>query len=115
MLRIHFTQQRFGLSNLAMEEDLLDTSILREFASLYSMERIPDWGSVLQFRHLLEANELSAQIMASNNATLTTKGLLGAASNYSGFAGMSTSNSEHQTTSSYRRGHGRRRARAAPP
>lgn len=76
MLRIHFMQQWFGLSDLAMEEALFDTPMLRQFAGLYSMERIPDRVSILRFRHLLEANELSAQIMATINATLTAKGLL---------------------------------------
>ena len=38
MLRIHFMQQWFGLSDPAMEEALHDTPIFRNFAQL-------DWGS----------------------------------------------------------------------
>jgi hypothetical protein len=42
MLRIHFLQQWFGLSDLAMEEALFETTLYREFAGLSSVERIPD-------------------------------------------------------------------------
>jgi IS5 family transposase len=42
MLRIHFLQQWFGLSDLAMEEALFETPLYRDFAGLSSAERIPD-------------------------------------------------------------------------
>lgn len=38
--------------------------------------RLPDESTILRFRHLLEANNLSLQIMATINATLTAKGLM---------------------------------------
>ena len=76
MLRIHFIQQWFGLSDLAMEEALFETALYREFVGLSSVERIPDRVSILRFRHLLEEHELAEQILATVNATLADKGLL---------------------------------------
>lgn len=76
MLRIHFLQQWFGLSDLAMEEALFETSLYREFAGLSSVERIPDRVSILRFRHLLEEHQLAPQILAVVNATLADKGLM---------------------------------------
>jgi IS5 family transposase len=76
MLRIHFLQQWFGLSDLAMEEALFETPLYRDFAGLSSSERIPDRVSILRFRHLLEEHQLSIQILATVNSTLAAKGLL---------------------------------------
>ena len=76
MLRIHFLQQWFGLSDLAMEEALFETPLYREFAGLSGSERIPDRVSILRFRHLLEEHQLSLQILATVNSTLAAKGLL---------------------------------------
>jgi transposase, IS5 family len=76
MLRIHFLQQWFGLSDLAMEEALFETPLYRDFAGLSSAERIPDRVSILRFRHLLEEHQLSLQILATVNSTLAAKGLL---------------------------------------
>ena len=76
MLRIHFLQQWFGLSDLLMEEALFETALYREFAGLSSVERIPDRVSILRFRHLLEENQLAEQILATVNATLADKGLM---------------------------------------
>ena len=41
MLRIHFLQQWFGLSDLAMEEALFETPLYRDFAGLSGTE----WAS----------------------------------------------------------------------
>jgi len=77
MLRLHFLQQWFNLSDPAMEEALYDTPMFREFAGLDASEdNLPDESTILRFRHLLEANDLSVQILATVNATLTDKGLL---------------------------------------
>lgn len=77
MLRIHFLQQWFGLSDPAMEEALHDVPLYREFAGLDAgVTRMPDETTILRFRHLLEANNLSLQLLAAINATLATKGLL---------------------------------------
>lgn len=77
MLRIHFMQHWFGLSDPAMEEALHDVPLYREFAGLDAgVTRMPDESTILRFRHLLEANNLSLQLLAAINATLATKGLL---------------------------------------
>lgn len=77
MLRIHFLQQWFNLSDPAMEEALYDTPMFREFVGLDAGEdNLPDESTILRFRHLLEAHNLSIQILATVNATLTAKGLL---------------------------------------
>ena len=62
MLRIHFLQQWFGLSDPAMEEALHDTPLYCEFARLDAgMARMPDETTILRFRHLLEEYNLSIQ------------------------------------------------------
>jgi IS5 family transposase len=77
MLRIHFLQQWFGLSDPAMEEALEDIPMYWQFAQLDpGITRLPDETTILRFRHLLEANDLSLQIMATINALLTQRGLL---------------------------------------
>lgn len=77
MLRIHFLQQWFGLSDPAMEEALHDVPLYCEFAHLDpGMGRLPDESTILRFRHLLENNNLSIQLLATINATLATKGLM---------------------------------------
>ena len=77
MLRIHFMQQWFGLSDPAMEEALHDVPMYREFAQLDAgVTRLPDETTVLRFRHLLEEHGLSAQMLATINANLSAHGLL---------------------------------------
>ena len=77
MLRIHFVQQWFNLSDPAMEEALYDTPMFREFVGLDAGEdNLPDESTILRFRHQLEAHDLSLQILATVNATLAAKGLL---------------------------------------
>ncbi len=77
MLRIHFMQQWFGLSDPAMEESLHDIPLHREFAELDAgVSRLPDESTILRFRHLLEKHELSEKIFAIINATLAKHGLL---------------------------------------
>ena len=77
MLRIHFMQQWFGLSDPAMEEALHDMALFREFAQLDAgATRLPDESTILRFRHLLEANNLASQILATVNAKLIERGLL---------------------------------------
>ena len=77
MLRIHFMQQWFGLSDPAMEEALFDLPMYREFAQLPDgLVRLPDESTILRFRHLLEKHGLAAQMFAAGNATLGAKGLM---------------------------------------
>ncbi len=77
MLRIHLLQQFFGHSDPAMEEALHDIPLYREFARLDAgITRLPDESTILRFRHLLEAHDLGAQILATVNAVLAQRGLL---------------------------------------
>ena len=77
MLRIHFMQQWFGLSDPVMEEALHDTPLYCEFAGLDAgITRLPDESTILWFRHLPEEQKLSLQLMATINATLATRGLM---------------------------------------
>ena len=77
MLRIHFLQQWFGLSDPALEEALHDTPLYCEFARLDAgLIRMPDETTILRFRHLLEEHNLSIQLLATINATLIAKGLM---------------------------------------
>ena len=76
MLRIHFMQQWFTLSDPAMEEALHDMPLFREFAGLGWDSRLPDESTILRFRHLLEKHKLAEQILALVNDLLRDKGLM---------------------------------------
>jgi len=77
MLRIHFLQQWFALSDPAMEEALFDVPLFRDFAQLPTgVARLPDESTILRFRHLLEQHGLAEKILTAVNATLSSKGLL---------------------------------------
>ena len=75
MLRIHFLQHWFNLSDPAVEEALYDSRAMREFVGIdLGREAAPDESTVCKFRHLLEAHELGAQILATVNAHLASLG-----------------------------------------
>ena len=76
MLRIHFMQQWFTLSDPAMEEAFFDTPLYREFAQLEEFARLPDESTILRFRHRLEKHKLAEQILQTVNQLLTERGLL---------------------------------------
>ena len=76
MLRIHFMQQWFTLSDSAMEEAFFDTPLYREFAQLEEFGSLPDESTILRFRHRLEKHQLADQILSVVNELLTKKGLL---------------------------------------
>ncbi len=77
MLRVHFMQQWFGLSDPAMEEVLHDVPLYREFSGLDNwMTRLPDESTILRFRHLLEKHKLADQMLVVINDMLRDKGLM---------------------------------------
>ena len=76
MLRVHFMQQWFTLSDPAMEEAFFDIPLYREFAQLDAHGRLPDESTILRFRHRLEEHKLAEQILATVNEQLSSKGLL---------------------------------------
>ena len=77
MLKIHFMQQWFGLSDPAMEEALWETPLLRQFAGLsLDFEGVPDETTILKFRRFLEQHGLAVKMLEAVNAHLSGKGLL---------------------------------------
>ena len=77
LLRIHFMQQWFTLSDPAMEEALHDVPLFRDFAGLDGWDdRLPDESTILRFRHVLEKNKLAERILATVNLLLGAKGLM---------------------------------------
>ena len=76
MLRVHFMQQWFALSDPAVEEAFFDTPLYREFAQLEEFSRLPDQPTILRFRHRLEKHKLAEQILSVVNELLTQRGLL---------------------------------------
>jgi transposase, IS5 family len=76
MLRVHFMQQWFTLSDPGMEEAFFDTPLYRGFARLEEFGRLPDESTILRFRHRLEKHKLAEEILATVNELLTSRGLL---------------------------------------
>ncbi len=74
MLRIHFLQQWYALSDPAMEEALYDTAVMRRFAGLSGLDAIPDETTILNFRRLLETHDLARKLFERVNAHLARKG-----------------------------------------
>jgi IS5 family transposase len=68
-------QNWFGLSDPAMEEALYEIVSMRKFAGL-RFKAIPDETTILNFRRLIETNELAPMIFDKVNAHLTRKGLM---------------------------------------
>lgn len=74
MLRIHFMQLWFSLSDPAMEEALYDSFSMRQFAKLPN-GRVPDETTILNFRHLLEQHGVAEEALAAVNLLLQEQGL----------------------------------------
>ena len=76
MLRIHFLQSWFNLSDPAAEEALYDMESMRRFVGIDpGNEPVPDETTICKFRHLLEAHGLGERIFQEVNAHLEEKGL----------------------------------------
>ncbi len=77
MIRIYCLQQWYNLSDPAMEEAIYDRFSFQKFLDVDRMGSIiPDETTILQFRHLLEAHQLTEKIFETINAQLVKKGLL---------------------------------------
>jgi IS5 family transposase len=75
MLRIHFLQHWFNLSDPAVEEALYDSRAMREFVGIdLGREPVPDETTICKFRHRLEAHALGKQVLATVNAHLASQG-----------------------------------------
>ena len=76
MLRIHFLQQWFSLSDPGVEEALYDSRAMREFVGVdLGEERAPDETTICKFRHMLEDHGLGEQLFRRVNEHLKGKGL----------------------------------------
>jgi len=77
MLRIHYMQQWYALSDPAMEDALYEIESMRRFAGLeLGEDAIPDESTILNFRHFLEEHDLSAAMLSTINSHLKEQGLL---------------------------------------
>ena len=76
MLRIHFLQHWFNLSDPAAEESLYDSRAMRRFVGIdLGREPVPDETTICKFRHLLEAHNLGAQLFVLIQDYLQENGL----------------------------------------
>ncbi|HHJ20195.1 MAG TPA: IS5 family transposase [Gammaproteobacteria bacterium] len=76
MLRIHFLQHWFNLSDPAVEEALYDSRSMRRFVGIdLGREPAPDETTVCKFRHLLEEHNLGDSLFALINEYLQENGL----------------------------------------
>jgi IS5 family transposase len=71
MLRIHCLQQWYSLSDPAMEDAFYEIASMRLFTSLSFDKPIPDHTTIMNFRHLLERQELGRQIFEEVNRWLS--------------------------------------------
>jgi transposase, IS5 family len=77
MLRIYFLQQWYSLADEALEDALYDSQAMRTFAGIdLSVEAVPDATTLLNFRHLLEAHDLTRRIFGEVSALLSERKLL---------------------------------------
>ena len=68
MLRIYFLQQWSALADEALEDALYDSQAMRTFAGIdLRVEAVPDATTLLKFRHLLEAHDLTRAIFAEGS------------------------------------------------
>ncbi len=75
MLRIHFLQQWYALSDSAVEEALYDSAAMRRFVGIdLGRESAPDETTVCKFRHLLEKHGLAERVFEAVNQHLRDQG-----------------------------------------
>ncbi|WP_444927921.1 IS5 family transposase [Microbulbifer sp. TRSA002] len=76
MLRIHCMQLFYNLSDPAMEDALYEIESMRSFAGLTLSGPIPDETTILNFRHLLELNQLGTALFDEINKHLAENGMV---------------------------------------
>ncbi len=76
MLRIHFLQHWFNLSDPAVEEALYDSRAMRRFVGIdLGRDPAPDETTICKFRHLLERHNLGDRLFALIAEYLQENGL----------------------------------------
>ena len=77
MLRMYFVQQWYGLADEAVEDAIYDSQALRQFLNIdLSRQSAPDATTLMGFRHLLEAHQLTTALLIEINAMLIEQNLL---------------------------------------
>src|SRR3981189_3390208 len=77
MLRIYCLQQWYNLSDPGAEEALYDIQSMRAFCNLeLGRDPIPDETTILNFRHLLEAHELTKTVFEAVAEHIEARGAL---------------------------------------
>jgi len=76
MLRMYIVQQCFGFSDEGTEDAVYDSQAIRHFVGIdLNREAVPDATTLLKFRHLLEAHQLTESIFDAINGHLAERGL----------------------------------------
>jgi IS5 family transposase len=76
MLRIYFLQHWLDLSDPGAEDALYESAVPRRFAGFdLGRAAAPDETTLLNFRYLLEQNQLCGKILDSVNLYLASKGI----------------------------------------
>jgi len=76
MLRIHFLQHWFELSDPGAEEALYDSRAMRQFVGIdLGKEPVPDETTICKFRHLMERHNLGGELFQLVNVYLEENGL----------------------------------------
>ena len=76
MLRMYCIANWFNLADEACEDALYDVAVFRDFCGFdLGAERIADAGTLLNFRHLLEAHDLGAAMFAKIGTLLQANGI----------------------------------------
>ena len=77
MPRMHFVQREDGLADEAVEGAIYDAQALRNFMDIDpGRHSVPDATTLMGFRHLLEAHDLTRALLVEINAMLKERGLL---------------------------------------
>lgn len=76
MLRIHFIQHWFELSDPGAEEARYDSRAMRQFIGIdLGKEPVPDETTICKFRHLIERHNLGSELFRLVNVYLEENGL----------------------------------------
>ena len=75
MLRVHYVQLFYNLSDPGIEDLLYESDPVRRFVGLKLSGPLPDETTILNFRHLLEEHSLGRGLLEEINAHLESQGL----------------------------------------
>jgi len=77
MLKIHFLQQWYNLSDPGMEEAIYDRNSFQKFLEVDLLaDKVPDETTILHFRHFLEEHKLPQELFEITTMILEEKGLI---------------------------------------